>query len=81
MPKVSAGIDNIYINFDKHELKFRAGENLTGKIVVHVDETTPTRGVLLVIKGRMNLYWRRTEGGANLEFAEIEDYLDEKIKV
>ena len=44
------GIDNIYINFDKHELKFRAGEDVTGKIVVHVDETTPTRGVLLVVK-------------------------------
>ena len=28
------GIDNIYISFDKHELKFRAGEVITGKIVV-----------------------------------------------
>jgi len=75
------GIDNIYISFDKHELKFRAGEVITGKIVVIVDETTPTRGVLLVVKGVMNIFWREIVNGGNVDFAEIEDYLDEKIKV
>ena len=52
--------------------------------VVHflsVDETTPTRGVLLVVKGVMNIFWREIVNGGNVDFAEIEDYLDEKIKV
>ena len=75
------GIDNILIYFDQSELLFRAGSDITGKIVVYCNETTPVRGVLLILKGTMNIYWRRQEGGSNLEFAEIEDYLDETLKV
>ena len=48
-------------------------------MVVHVDETTPIRGVMLTFFGRMNIYWKKIEGGATMEFAEIEDYLDEKV--
>ena len=50
-------------------------------ICFSVDETTPTRGVLLVVKGVMNIFWREIVNGGNVDFAEIEDYLDEKIKV
>ena len=81
MPKGKDGIDNILLYFDSHDLKFRAGDDITGKIVVHVDETTPTRGVILALKGRMNIFWRKVEGGSTVDFAEIEDYLDEKLKV
>ena len=49
------------------------------KVVVYVDETTPVRGVILSYFGRMNIYWKKVEGGATMEFAEIEDYLDEKV--
>ena len=52
-----------------------------GLICFSVDETTPTRGVLLVVKGVMNIFWREIVNGGNVDFAEIEDYLDEKIKV
>ena len=44
-----------------------------------MDETTPVRGVILSYFGRMNIYWKKVEGGATMEFAEIEDYLDEKV--
>jgi hypothetical protein len=43
-----------------------------------VDETAPVRGIKLKLFGRMELYWRKVEGGITIEFAEIEDYLDEK---
>ena len=29
----------------------------------------------------MNIYWKKVEGGATSEFAEIEDYIDETITV
>ena len=29
----------------------------------------------------MNVFWREIVNGANVDYAEIEDYLDEKIKV
>ena len=29
----------------------------------------------------MNIYWRKVENGTNLEYAEIEDYLDEDLLV
>ena len=49
------------------------------KVVVHVDETTPIRGVLLTFFGRMTIYWKTVGGGGTQEFCEIEDYLDEKV--
>ena len=48
-------------------------------MVVHVDETTPIRGVLLTFFGRMKIYWKTVDGGGTQEFCEIEDYLDEKV--
>ena len=48
-------------------------------MVVHVDETTPIRGVLLTFFGRMKIYWKIVDGGGTQEFCEIEDYLDEKV--
>ena len=48
-------------------------------MVVHVDETTPIRGVLLTLFGRMKIYWKTVDGGGTQEFCEIEDYLDEKV--
>ena len=47
--------------------------------MVHVDETTPIRGVLLTFFGRMTIYWKTVGGGGTQEFCEIEDYLDEKV--
>ena len=47
--------------------------------MVHVDETTPVRGVLLTFFGRMTIYWKTVDGGGTQEFCEIEDYLDEKV--
>ena len=47
--------------------------------MVHVDETTPIRGVLLTFSGRMTIYWKTVGGGGTQEFCEIEDYLDEKV--
>jgi hypothetical protein len=35
----------------------------------------------LSLFGRMNIYWKKVEGGATSEFAEIEDYIDESINV
>ena len=29
----------------------------------------------------MNIYWKKVEGGATQEFAEIEDYIDESVPV
>ena len=29
----------------------------------------------------MNIYWKKQEGGATSEFAEIEDYIDESVTV
>ena len=49
------------------------------KVVVHVDETTPIRGVLLTFFGKMTIYWKTVDGGGTQEFCEIEDYLDEKV--
>ena len=46
-------------------------------MVVHVDETTPIRGVLLTFFGRMKIYWKTIDGGGTQEFCEIEDYLDD----
>ena len=52
---------------------------LSIQVVVHVDETTPIRGVLLTLFGRMKIYWKTVDGGGTQEFCEIEDYLDEKV--
>ena len=49
------------------------------KVVVHVDETTPVRGVILTFFGKMTIYWKTVDGGGTQEFCEIEDYLDEKV--
>ena len=43
-----------------------------------VEETSPVRGVKIKLSGRMDLYWRKVEGGNTIEFAEIEEYLDDK---
>ena len=48
-------------------------------MIVHVDETTPIRGVLIALFGRMQIYWKTVDGGGTQEFCEIEDYLDEKV--
>ena len=48
--------------------------------MVHVDETTPIRGVLLTFFGRMTIYWKTVGGGGTQEFCEIEDY-DEKVVI
>ena len=53
--------------------------HLSIQVVVHVDETTPIRGVLLTLFGRMKIYWKTVDGGGTQEFCEIEDYLDEKV--
>ena len=52
---------------------------MTGQVVVKVEETSPVRGIKIKLFGRMDLYWRKVEGGNTIEFAEIEDYLDEKF--
>ena len=51
---------------------------MTGTVVVKVEETSPVRGVKIKLSGRMDLYWRKVEGGNTIEFAEIEEYLDDK---
>jgi len=75
------GIDNISLQFTRTPAMYRAGEDLMGKIVVVCDDTTPVKGIKLHIFGRMNIYWKKVEGGATSEFAEIEDYIDESIKI
>ena len=75
------GIDNISLQFTRTPAMYRAGEDLMGRIIVICNETTPVKGIKLHIFGRMNIYWKKVEGGATSEFAEIEDYIDESIKI
>ena len=53
------GIDNIVLQFSRTPAMYRAGEDLTGKIVVVCDATTPVKGIKLHVFGRMNIYWKR----------------------
>ena len=73
------GIDNVLVYFSRESRMYRSNTKLQGKVVVIIDETTPVRAVKLKIHGRMNIYWRKIEGGSTVEFAEVEDYLDEDI--
>ena len=66
------------ILFDKDDPHYVAGSQISGHIVVKVDETIPVRGIKLKLSGKMELYWRKVEDGATIEYAEIEDYLDDK---
>jgi hypothetical protein len=43
-----------------------------------VEETAPVRGIKLKFSGKMELYWRKVESGNTIEYAELEDYLDDK---
>jgi len=52
---------------------------MSGTVVVKVDETSPVRGVKVKISGKMDLFWRKVDGGNSIEFAEVEDYLDERF--
>ena len=51
---------------------------MSGTVVVKVEDTAPVRGIKLKLSGKMELYWRKVEGGNTIEFAELEDYLDDK---
>ena len=75
------GIDNISLQFTRTPAMYRAGEDLMGRIIVICNETTPVKGIKLHIFGRMNIYWKKVEGGATSEYAEIEEYIDESIKI
>ena len=44
------GIDNIVLQFSRTPAMYRAGEDLTGKIVVVCDATTPVKGTYIEIK-------------------------------
>ena len=39
------GIENIFVRFDKNPPRYRAGETLSGKIVVECGLTTPVKGI------------------------------------
>ena len=75
------GIDNISLQFSRTPARYRAGEDLMGRIIVICNDTTPVKGIKLHIFGRMNIYWKKVEGGATSEFAEIEDYIDERCRL
>ena len=64
--------------FDQENPQYGAGSELSGTVVVKVEETAPVRGLKLKLSGKMELYWRKVEGGNTIEFAELEDYLDDK---
>ena len=39
------GIDNIVLQFDKVPAIYKGGEDLSGRIIVVCDETTPVKGI------------------------------------
>ena len=44
------GIENIFLRFDKNPPKYRAGECLSGKIIVECGFTTPVKGIKVCTK-------------------------------
>lgn len=53
--------------------------SLFRQVLVVVDETTPVRGIRMKIWGKMEIHWKKIEGGTTLDFTELEDYLDEEV--
>ena len=56
MPKYIYGIDNVIIRFDDQDGFYEAGQVLSGKIIVHVSDTTSFAGIQLILKGEISTY-------------------------
>jgi Arrestin (or S-antigen), N-terminal domain. len=81
MSLLKDGIDNVVVTFDNESATYRAGTEMTGVIAVFCEDTTPVRGIRLKINGRLNIFWRKIDGGSTIEYTEIEDYLDRDLTV
>jgi len=75
------GIDNVIIFWDDDDGIYTAGQLLTGRIEVTVNETTAFKGVRLKIVGVLRVKWSETEAGNLVIYEEFERTLDEDLEI
>ena len=78
-PSYFDGIDNVFIHFDDKDGLFEGGQTLSGKINVLVKETTRIRDIKLYVTARLRIKWIDVEGGANVNFEELDFPINETI--
>ena len=78
-PSYFDGIDNVFIHFDDKDGLFEGGQKLSGKINVLVKETTRIRDIKLYVTARLRIKWIDVEGGANVNFEELDFPINETI--
>ena len=78
-PSYFDGIDNVFIHFDDKDGLFEGGQKLSGKINILVKETTRIRDIKLYVTGRLRIKWIDVEGGANVNFEELDFPINETI--
>ena len=84
MPKMSKfvdGVENVFINFDDSDGCYKAGQVLTGKVVVLVHATTSVRGIKLYLTGKMKIKWMEMDGGSLIPYEEQEIVLNDFVDV
>ena len=78
-PSYFDGIDNVFIHFDDKDGLFEGGQKLSGRINILVKETTRIRDIKLYVTGRLRIKWIDVEGGANVNFEELDFPINETI--